>query len=127
MSISKENIKKPDAVIIGTGSELQLALDTAAALEKDGRQVRVVSMPSLDLFQEQETEYQKSIVPDSDTPVVVIEAGIRQGWSEITRAPLLFIGMEQFGVSAPSSVLAEKFGFNAEAAYRKTAEFLKSL
>jgi len=122
-----QNNDNPDVVIVATGSELQLALDTAAGLEQQGRAVRVVSMPSLDLFLSQDDDYRHKIIPESDIPVIIIEAGIKQGWAEISRSPLLFLGMDDFGSSGPSNVLAKEYGFNAESTVQKSTDWLNSM
>lgn len=107
--------ESPDVILVGTGSEVGVAVDAKIILEKKGIMARVVSMPCLDIFQEEDQAYQTSVITP-DIPVAVIEAGVVQGWHGITRSPLLFIGMNRFGASAPASVLAEKFGFNGPAA-----------
>ena len=101
-----------DLVLIATGSEVQLALDVAKALRDSGRKVRVVSIPCLDLFNEQDEAYRASVIP-AGTKRVVMEAGIRMGWEGILGENGLFIGREDFGASGPMKVLAEKFGFTA--------------
>jgi len=123
--ISKEKSAKPDLIIIASGSEVAPALEGKMLLEKNGKNVRVVSMPSLDLFKEQSKSYRNDVIPGS-TPVVVVEAGISQGWYEITRAPILVIGMNRFGASAPYKILAEKFGFTGKSIADIILPWLKS-
>ncbi|MBN2415801.1 transketolase [bacterium] len=117
----------PDVVVVGTGSELALAAGLAESLQREGKSVRLVSMPSLDRFHCQDQSYRESIVPGTGVPVIVIEAGIEQGWRGITRAPLLFIGMSDFGASGPSSLLAEAFGLTLPAVIERTHAWLESL
>ncbi|MBN1555443.1 MAG: transketolase, partial [Phycisphaerae bacterium] len=102
-------------LLVATGSEVPLALEVAAKLREQGRKVRVVSMPCLDLFHEQPKEYQDGIVPPAIQNRVVLEAGVEQGWGRILGRTGLFIGREDFGTSGPYKVLAEKFGFTPDA------------
>ncbi len=123
--ISKEKSAKPDLIIIASGSEVAPALEGKMLLEKNGENVRVVSMPSLDLFKEQSKSYRNDVIP-GNTPVVVVEAGVSQGWYEITRAPILVIGMNRFGASAPYKILAENFGFTGKGIADVILPWLKS-
>ena len=125
--VSKEKKIKPDVVLVASGSELALAMEAKTRLHGKGMDVRVISMPSLDLFYKQSKEYRDSIVPEIGIPVVVVEAGVEQGWHAITRSPLLFIGLHRFGVSAPYHVLAEKFGFTGESVAEKILHWLKEV
>ena len=122
--LSREKGGRPDVVLIGTGSEVSVAVEAKSILEQKGYDVRVVSMPCLDAFQEQGESYIRQIIPD-DIPVVVVEAGIAQGWSALTRAPFLMIGMNRFGASAPAKILAEKFGLTGSSAAEKVEAWLK--
>jgi len=101
-------------VLIATGSEVSVALDTAAALEALGIGADVVSAPCLELFDAQDAAYQADILPD-DALIVSIEAGVTQGWERYTGRHGLNIGMHRFGASAPAAVLFEHFGFTADA------------
>ena len=112
--ISAEKDRSMDLVIIASGSEVQVAMESQAILEKKGLSVRVVSMPSLELFRKQPEAYKKSVIPAEGTRIVVIEAGVSTGWGDLTRLPLMVIGIDRFGASAPYKVLAEKFGFTGE-------------
>lgn len=106
---------QPEIVIIATGSEVPLAL--AAAKKLDGTKVRVVSMPCVELFQAQSREWREKLIPRS-AKKVALEAGSTFGWESILDADssnLLTIGINRFGASAPAKVLAEKFGFTADA------------
>ena len=87
----------PDVVLIGTGSEVAVALDAAATLTAAGRSVRVVSMPSTELFAEQPTEYRASVLP-AGIPTVSVEAGVTFGWARWADTS---IGIDRFGTSAP--------------------------
>ncbi|MCG2716237.1 MAG: transketolase, partial [Candidatus Marinimicrobia bacterium] len=86
--------------------------------------VRVVSMPSIEIFRKQSKEYQELILSQINTKVVVIEACSLMGWGDIIRAPMLKIGIEEFGKSAPYEKLAEEFGFTPEAITAKVKNWL---
>lgn len=116
---------KIDVMIIATGSEVEISLKAAETLAGQGIQARVVSMPSIELFEKQDKAYRDSIIPPSVTKRVVVEAGIPFGWNKYTGDDGIMIGMNRFGASAPYKVLAEKFGFTAENVVAKTVEYLK--
>ncbi|HEX9935239.1 MAG TPA: transketolase [bacterium] len=122
--LSKEKGSKPDVVLVATGSEVNVAVGAKEILTQGGKDVRVISMPSVDLFGRQPKEVQDAIVPRKGVPIVVIEAGVPQGWRDITDGPFLFIGMHRFGASAPQEILAEKFGFTAKSVAEKTLGWL---
>jgi transketolase len=111
--------KGADLLMVATGSEVSLALSAATKLREQGRKVRIVSIPCLDLFQEQSKDYQDSVIPPSIKKRVVLEAGIEQGWGRILGQDGLFVGKCNFGTSAPYKVLAEKFGFTPDAVVEK--------
>jgi transketolase len=101
----------PDLILIGTGSEVWLCLDAAKQLAADGRAVRVVAMPSWDLFEEQARPYRESVLPPSVTKRLAVEAGVRFGWDRYVGPAGATITMPGFGASAPFQRLAEEFGF----------------
>ena len=102
----------PDLILIGTGSELVLAFEAGRAIAKEnGVKVRVVSMPSWELFERQTPEYRESVLPSACARRVSVEAGITQGWSRYVGVAGRSIGIDRYGASAPAKVLAEKFGF----------------
>ena len=113
--ILKKEKDKADFCLIATGSEVSLALDTATALEHQGKQVRVVSMPCMDLFATQSKEYIDSVLGGNVGKRVSIEAGISQGWHRWIGPDGITICMEGFGESAPASDLAQEFGFTVDA------------
>lgn len=117
--VSKENGDRVDLVIAASGSEVALALETKKLL--NDLSVRVVSVPSRELFEKQSENYKSEIFPH-DVPVAVIEVASMTGWGDLLRNKLLLIGMERFGSSAPFKTLAEKFGFTAE----QTADKIKN-
>ncbi|HDQ46005.1 MAG TPA: transketolase [bacterium] len=124
--LRKESGKNLDVVLAATGSEVSIAVEASEILAGDGKSARVVSLPSLEAFRDQDETYMQSVIPQ-DVPVVVVEAGIAQGWHALTRAPLLFLGMDGFGVSGPYKILAEKYGFTGESVAAKTRTWLESL
>ncbi|MBC7315970.1 MAG: transketolase, partial [Chloroflexi bacterium] len=105
--------RAPDVVIIGTGSELPLALAAQGALEERGYAVRIISMPSREVLMRQGEAYRQSLLP-ATARKVVIEAGTSFGWGDLVGPEALFITQDTFGHSAPYTVLAEQFGFTPE-------------
>ncbi|MHB9035248.1 MAG: transketolase [Armatimonadota bacterium] len=116
---------KIDVVLIATGSEVGISLGAADILAAKGINARVVSMPSVEIFEAQDKAYRDSVIPPSMKKRVVVEAGIPFGWCKYAGDEGLIIGMDRFGASAPYQVLAEKFGFTAESVAAKTEEYLK--
>ncbi|MEI6808531.1 MAG: transketolase [bacterium] len=100
----------PDLVLIGTGSEVSLAMD-AAKLLAAGKKVRVVSMPSWELFEKQPQSYKDSVLPPACSARLAVEAGSPMGWERYVGPKGRVIAMNRFGASAPCNILAEKFGF----------------
>ena len=109
VSDSKKDL--PDAIIIGTGSEVQLGIGAQEELLKEGIDVRVVSMPSMDVFEEQSDEYKERILPKSVRARVAVEALSRFGWDKYVGLDGAIVAMNSFGASAPANILFEKFGF----------------
>lgn len=105
---------KPDYTLFSSGSELFLALDVAQELEKIGKEVRVISMPSWEIFESQDEKYKASIVRGDLGKRISIEAGIEQGWYKYIGMEGIAICVESFGASAPAGVLAKEFGFTVE-------------
>ncbi len=105
---------RPRAILIATGSEVDLALKAQAELEAGGIPVRVVSMPSTTAFDGQSADYRGSVLPD-DTPAVVVEAGATGCWWKYVRGRGAVIGLDRFGASAPAGQLFKHFGFTPEA------------
>jgi transketolase len=101
-------------VLIATGSEVSVALDSAAALEAQGIGADVVSMPCQELFNQQDAAYKAELLP-ADLLKVSIEAGVTHGWERYTGLDGLTVGLDRFGASAPAEVLFKHFGFSAEA------------
>ena len=114
-----------EAIIMATGSEVNVALDAAKMLREQGKKLRIVSFPSWELFEQQSDEYKESVLPKSCKKRISIEAATTFGWSKYTTCEGLTIGIDHFGASAPFAVLAEKFGFTAEQVATKIADYLK--
>lgn len=105
---------QPDMIIMATGSEVALAIDAAKQLSLDGMQIRVVSLPSTDVFLAQETAYQESVLPSGVKARIAIEAAVSHYWYPFVGSHGQVIGMNQFGVSAPASEVFKEFGFTVE-------------
>ena len=106
--------KDPDAILIGTGSEVSLCVNAAKELEAEGVSVRVVSMPCMELFERQDSEYKESILPASCRKRVSVEALSSFGWGRYTGLDGRNVAIDTFGASAPAGQLFEKFGFTVE-------------
>jgi transketolase len=105
----------PDVILIGTGSELEIAVKAADELRKEGKAVRVVSLVSWELFDEQSAEYKESVLPAAVTARVSIEAGSTFGWEKIVGSKGKAIGIDRFGASAPAGKIYKEYGITAEA------------
>lgn len=104
----------PDVILIGTGSEVHIALEAGKKLAEEGIKVRVVSLPSWELFDRQPADYRESVLPSAVRTRVAVEAGIKLGWEHYVGLEGVVVGMDSFGASAPGDVLYEKFGITAE-------------
>ncbi len=114
----------PDLIVIATGSEVSLALDAAKLLEAKGTTVRVVSMPSMELFVAQDQSYRDSILPPTVGARVSLEAAATFGWHRFVGDRGITIGIDHFGTSAPAADIAKKFGFTPEAVAAQAAGLL---
>lgn len=114
------------AVLVATGSEVGLALEVQQELEKSGTPIRVVSMPSMELFLKQPREIQDSVLPQSCKKIASLEAGITLGWAQITGRDGLQMGVNDFGASAPANKIYEKFGLTSQQVTRRMLDWLKS-
>ena len=122
--VNKLKGKKPEIILIGTGSELSLALEAAAQLEARGKTVQVVSLPSWELFERQPQSYRDEVLPPAVKARVSIEAGSPQGWERYVGDQGRIIGIDHFGASAPYKVLYEKFGITVERVVEAALESL---
>lgn len=104
----------PDCILIATGSEVELAVNAKLQLEKDGMKVRIVSMPCMDLFEEQTDEYKEAVLPKAVRKRVAIEALGDFGWERYVGLDGAVVAMKGFGASAPAAQLFDKFGFTTE-------------
>ncbi|MEU6861527.1 transketolase [Glycomyces sp. NPDC046736] len=105
----------PDVILIGTGSEVQLAVEAAETLAAEGVAARVVSMPSIEWFQEQDEAYRESVLPKAVKARVSVEAGIALTWRDLVGDAGVSVSLEHFGASAPFQKLYEEFGITAAA------------
>lgn len=112
--IDKADKETPDAIIIATGSEVSLAIEAKALLKEEGVDVSVVSMPSMDVFEEQSAEYKESVLPSAVRKRVAVEALSDFGWGRYVGLDGAYVTMNGFGASAPAATLFKKFGFTAE-------------
>jgi transketolase len=115
---------KPEVILIGTGSELSLAVKAYEALACEGIKARVVSLPSWELFEAQAASYRESVLPAGVTRRVAVEAGVRFGWDRYIGRCGRFVGMTSFGASAPEPVLYKHFGITAENVVAQAKELL---
>ncbi|MDP6141478.1 MAG: transketolase [Arenicellales bacterium] len=104
----------PEAIIIATGSEVALAMDAAGALSEKGRHVRVVSMPSTDVFDTQDGAYCEAVLPAAVSARVAVEAGVTSCWLKYVGLDGAVVGIDSFGESAPAEVAFEHFGFTVD-------------
>ena len=104
-----------EAIIIATGSEVELAIDAKLKLNEQGMKVRVVSMPSTNIFDNQPEDYQESVLPKNITRRVAVEAGVTLGWYKYVGTHGKVIGLDRFGASAPYKVLYQEFGITSDA------------
>ncbi|KAL6124410.1 hypothetical protein ACLB2K_076922 [Fragaria x ananassa] len=106
---------KPDVILIGTGSELEIAYKAGEELRKEGKAVRVVSFVSWELFEDQSDAYKESVLPAAVTARVSIEAGSTFGWHKIVGTKGKAIGIDRFGASAPAPIIYKEYGITVEA------------
>ncbi|EKO3694150.1 transketolase [Vibrio metschnikovii] len=122
--ILKDCAGKPELILIATGSEVELAVKAAEQLTAEGKQVRVVSMPSTDAFDKQDAAYREAVLPADVTKRIAIEAGIADFWYKYVGFGGKIIGMTTFGESAPADQLFKMFGFTTENVVKTANELL---
>ncbi|GLX68056.1 transketolase [Paenibacillus glycanilyticus] len=121
--ILEETNNQPDVILIGTGSEVSLAVSAKKELEQDGKSVRVVAMPSRELFDRQPEAYKQSVLPDSVTNRITIEAGISLGWDRYAGKDGKVMSIDTFGASGSGNDVLEYFGFTTKHVVSLAKEF----
>ncbi len=114
----------PEAIVVATGSEVSLAVEAAARLEACGRRVRVVSMPSVEVFEAQDADYRNAVLPRDVTARVIVEAGVTPLWHRYAGPRGRILGIDRFGESAPGSAVMNAFGFTADGVEAAVREVL---
>ncbi|MCP6759031.1 MAG: transketolase [Fischerella sp. CENA71] len=114
----------PDIILIGTGSEVPLCVDAATKLRAEGKKVRVVSMPSWELFDAQNESYRESVLPKAIKKRLAVEAASSFGWCRYLGDEGAMISVDRFGVSAPGGTIMEKFGYTVDNVVAKAKELL---
>lgn len=120
----ESSVLEPNIILMATGSEVALALDAGHRLAQGGVRVRVVSLPSWEIFDRQPQEYRDSVLPPRTESRLAVEAGSKLGWEHYVGLAGKIIGMDTFGASAPGPVLYEKFGFTPDAIVAAAKELL---
>ncbi|NDY42291.1 transketolase [Dissulfurirhabdus thermomarina] len=115
----------PRLILVASGSEVALALEAARELAAEAGTVRVVSMPSWELFERQPEAYRREVFPPEVTARVAVEAGVAQGWERYVGSAGAVVGLEHFGASAPAKVLFEEFGITAAAVVDRARKLLR--
>ena len=111
---------KPDVILIGSGSEVSICLEAQTALARMGVSVRVVSMPSWELFERTSQKYKDAVLPPKVTARVAVEAGISMGWERYVGSRGAVVGIDRFGASAPGATVLDKYGMKAATIIAKT-------
>jgi transketolase len=122
--IVSDDTGTPDIILIGTGSEVNLCVESAAKLRAEGKKVRVISMPSWELFDAQSPEYRESILPKAVTKRLAVEAASSFGWHRYLGSDGAMVSIDRFGVSAPGGIALEKFGYTIDNVVAKAKEVL---
>jgi transketolase len=112
--IQDASTRAPEVLILATGSEVQVALEARQLLEAEGTPTRVVSMPCVEWFQEQDASYRQTVLPREVRARVSVEAGLALGWRAFVGDAGESVSLEEFGASADPLTLFEKFGFTAD-------------
>jgi len=123
--VLKDSDGTPDVILIATGSEVGITVEAAEKLTALGTRVRVVSMPSTDVFDQQDAAYRESVLPKTVTARVAVEAGIADYWYKYVGLNGAIVGMTTFGESAPAEQLFKEFGFTADNVVAKAQGLLK--
>lgn len=112
--VLRDSDGQPDAIIVATGSEVELAVKAAEELTSKGKKIRVVSIPSTNIFDAQDAAYRESVLPAAVTKRVAVEAGVSDGWWKYVGSQGAIVGLDRFGESAPAGLLFKEFGFTVE-------------
>lgn len=123
--IADSSKETPDAILIASGSEVSLSIEAKEVLAKEGVDVRVVSMPCMDIFEKQSDEYKEKVLPKSVRSRVAVEALSEFGWGKYVGLDGKTICIDRFGASAPADVLFKEFGFTAENIVKAVREVIK--
>ncbi len=123
-TLVESSAETPEVILLATGSEVQIAVDAAAELEKAGTPTRVVSAPCFEWFDEQDADYRESVLPSAVTARVSVEAGLAMPWYKYTGSYGRNISLEHYGASAPAEELFERFGFTVDAVVNAAQESL---
>ncbi|MBN1452177.1 MAG: transketolase, partial [Anaerolineales bacterium] len=115
---------EPELILMASGSEVSLVYEAAARLAAEGVNVRAVSFPSWELFEQQDAAYREAVLPKRVRARLAVEAGAGLGWERYVGLDGAVIAMERFGASAPYKILFEKFGFTVENVIAKAKELL---
>ncbi len=122
--ILKDCETTPELIIMASGSEVDLALQTSKKLETEGIKTNVVSFPSWEIFEMQSEEYKETVLPKSVRKRISIEAGVGQGWERYVGLDGEVISIEKYGASAPQNILFEKYGFTVENVLERAKKIL---
>ena len=123
--ILKDCDGQPDVILIATGSEMEITVKAAEALTQEGHKVRVVSLPSTDVFEAQDESYKESVLPRDVRARVAVEAGIADYWFKYVGLDGAIVGMTGYGESAPAEKLFPLFGFTTENVIKKAKSVMK--
>lgn len=123
--VADSSKETPDAIIIASGSEVSLSIEAKEALAKEGVDVRVVSMPCMDIFEKQSLEYKEKILPKSVRARVAVEALSEFGWGKYVGLDGKTVCLDRFGASAPADVLFKEFGFTVDNVVKAVKEVIK--
>jgi len=115
-----------EVILIGTGAEVHVALEAGKRLATENVNVRVLSMPSWEIFDRQPSDYRESVLPSSIRARVAVEAGVRVGWEHYVGLDGAVVGLDRFGASAPGEVLFEKFGIDADHVVAAARDLIKN-
>ncbi|MEO5642631.1 MAG: transketolase [Bacteroidia bacterium] len=116
---------KPDLILIATGSEVHLIVEAAEELKKENIALRLVSMPSWELFEQQSDDYKKSVLPTTVAAKLAVEAGVSQGWHKYVGENGIIISVDSFGASAPGDKVMQEYGFTKENICKQARHLLK--